>query len=310
MSNIPLSNDERHVRNHPWYERMQQQQQHPPFNRPRVVLEETLHDDTSRIIQRPTTSFPPEHRRRGQGRGRPHQEHAQLPQPIGDYIETDADVDDTLSEFAGGWYSPRRQRNRSSTMRPTTWKKLNQWLDAHQQVGNENMEKVQSMAELRFAEYMTSEEEENNEQHTADAPEKEQQKDMKPDSDETNKERTDTQPEVAPAEAEVPPPKRKSIVVVYHLLKNLMLLLLYIIETLSPVTFPLLIFLKNHMKTGIMYLWARFFQPIMMQGAQAREDPLSMVIMLLVLPVVALLGVAYCFVCLFYWLHRLFLVEP
>ncbi|XP_052890666.1 uncharacterized protein LOC128298897 [Anopheles moucheti] len=312
MNSSPLSNDERHYRNQLWYERVQQQT--AQYNRSRAGPDErdTQTDDVGRVIQRPMTACLPEHPRRGQGRGRSHREHpvARLSHPVGDCIETDGEMDDTLSEFAGGWYSPRRHRSRTSTMRPSTWKKLNQWLDANQQVRNEGMEKVQSMTELRFAEYNSSEEE-TSEKLAGDAPEKEQQKNVKQEPDKTSQEPRDARPECSVSRVlEVEPPKGKSIGIGYQFLKNLMLLLLYIIETLLPVTFPLLTYLKHRMKTALVYLWVRFIQPIMTHGPQVREDPLSMVIMLLVLPLVGVLGVGYCVVCVLYWLHRLFLIEP
>ncbi|XP_053660232.1 uncharacterized protein LOC128709269 [Anopheles marshallii] len=308
MNSPPLSNDERHYRNQLWCERIKQQQ--PQYNPSRLGPDErvTLNDEAGRVVQRPTSSCLPEHRRRGQGLGRPHREHpvTRLSHPVGDCTETDGEMDDTLSEFAGGWYSPRRHRSRTSTMRPSTWKKLNQWLDAHQQVRNEGMEKVQSMTELRFAEYNSSEEETSEQ---CDAAEKHKNVEQEP--DEASQAPSDVRPESSDASRlEVPPPKDKSIGIGYQLLKNFMLLLLYIIETLLPLTFPLLAFLKNRMKAALVYLWVRFIQPIMTHGPQVREDPLSMVIMLLVLPLVGVLGVCYCVVCILYWLHRLFLIEP
>uniref|UniRef100_A0A182VZN1 Uncharacterized protein n=1 Tax=Anopheles minimus TaxID=112268 RepID=A0A182VZN1_9DIPT len=305
MNSLPVSNDDRHLRNQLWFERMQQQ------NRQRVVPDE-LNSDAPRIIQRSSTPCPFERPRRGQGRGRSHQEHpgTGISQPIGDCIETDGDVDDTLSEFAGGRYSPRRHRSRTSTMRPSTWKKLHQWLDTHQHVRDEGTEKGQSMTELRFDDYVSSEEENNDQSTAGDASERELFKNGKQEPDETNKEPTNAQPERVPEVVERPPSKDKSIGAGYRFLKNVMMFLLYIIETILPVTYPLLTFLRHHTKSALLYLWVRFFQPIMMQGTQTRENPLSMVIMILMLPLFALLGIVYCLVSILYWLHRLFLIEP
>uniref|UniRef100_A0A182LVG3 Uncharacterized protein n=1 Tax=Anopheles culicifacies TaxID=139723 RepID=A0A182LVG3_9DIPT len=316
MNSLPVLNDERHFRNQRWYERMQQPQpQHEPqrqHNYQRVMPDEhdSPNDNGSRPIQRTSTPCLLEHDRRGQGRGRPRQERpgSRKFQPVGDCIETDGDMDDTLSEFAAGCYSRRRYRSRTSTMRPSTWKKLNQWLDEHQHTRTEGMEKGQSMTELRVAEYLSSEEE-NNGQSMMDDSERELFENVKQESEEIKKEATSARSETVPEVVESLPLKNKSIGVGYRFLKNLMMLLLYIIETILPATYPLMKFLKTHIRTALEYLWVRFYQPIMMQGSQKRDDPLSLVIMLLMLPLIALLGVTYCVVCILYWVHRLFLIE-
>ncbi|XP_035896271.1 uncharacterized protein LOC118505087 [Anopheles stephensi] len=320
MNNLPLSNDERPYRNQLWRERMQQQLQHqqqPHYSRPREVPEErdcTVNEDATRLGKRPTSSCCPEHPKRSQGRGRPRQEHPafRLSHPIGDCIETEPDMDDTLSEFAGGWYTPRRTR--ASTMRPSTWKKLNQWLDAHQQEHqNEGMGKGRSMTELQYAEYNSSEEEENEQRKREDVLGKEKQNDSTQEPEKTLKEpaATDAQSQMkAEVKDDETLPKNRSIGIGYQFLKNLMMLMLYIIKTLTPVTYPIVTYLKKHIKTAIVYLWVRFFQPCTLQGVRAREDPVSMLIMVLMVPVIGLLGIAYCAVCMLYWLHRLFLIEP
>ncbi|XP_050070580.1 uncharacterized protein LOC126558586 [Anopheles maculipalpis] len=317
MNNLPLSNDERHYRNHLWREKMQQQQQQQRYIPSREVPDErvcTVSDDTTRFHQRPTTANSPEHPRPSQGRGRPRREHPafRISHPVGDGVETDGDIDDTLSEFAVGCYTPRRTR--ASTMRPSTWKKLNQWLDAHQQeLQNEGMGKGRSMSELRsFAEYNSEEEEGEHEQSKGDTPEQEKQNDLTHESEHIHKEpRTDGQPMVATeVKEEDASPKNRSIGIGYQFLKNLMMLLLYSIETVAPVTYPFVLWLKDHMRSAILYLWERFFQPFSLSGFRARENSFSMLIMLLMVPVIALLGIAYCILCILYWMHRLFLIEP
>uniref|UniRef100_A0A6E8VET5 Uncharacterized protein n=2 Tax=Anopheles coluzzii TaxID=1518534 RepID=A0A6E8VET5_ANOCL len=324
MSKLPYPNDERHYRNQLLCERLQQQQQQQQhlhhYNRPRGTPEErdSANEDSvppAIMQQRTTMARYPELVRRTQGRGRPRQDHPiyTLSHPGGDGIETDGDIDDTLSEFAGGWYTPRlRRSSRPSSMRASTMKKLNEWLDAYQQERG----KGRSMTDLRLAGYGSSEEDENL-RAPRDFLDAGKPNDLQQEGETLNKEPVETKPQESepPEMQEVTAPQTPSKTSTndagYGWVGKLLSMLLHLAELLLPITLQMLTFLRNHTKTALLYLWGRFVQPFVADGSPARNDAMAnKVVLLLVLPLIAVLGVAYGAICILYWLTRLLLIEP
>uniref|UniRef100_A0A182JVV6 Uncharacterized protein n=1 Tax=Anopheles christyi TaxID=43041 RepID=A0A182JVV6_9DIPT len=314
MSNLPHSNEERYYRNQLLCERLQQQQ----YNRQRRTPDErdSANDDASPptpILQpRTTMARYPELVRRTQGRGHPRQDHPiyTLTHPDGECNETDGDIDDTLSEFAGGWYTPRLRHNRPSSMRASTVKKLNKWLDVYQQ----DRGKGRSIADLRLADYGSSEDEENLRHRIRESPEAEKPKEFTQESEQLYKESVETKPQV------VPPPQMQEVTTPktingssgggYQLLSYFMTMLMYLAELISPITLQMLTFLQDRAKVALLYVWERFVQPILEHGPPTRNDAVTILVLLLVMPLIILLGIAYGAICILYWLNRFFLIEP
>uniref|UniRef100_A0A182NRS7 Uncharacterized protein n=1 Tax=Anopheles dirus TaxID=7168 RepID=A0A182NRS7_9DIPT len=241
-----------------------------------------VYGDTPVPTVRPTSSFAAEHPRRVQGRGRPRQDHpiARLSGGdggLGDGTETDGDIDDTLSEFAAGWYTPRqRTPSRCSTMRPSTLKKLNQWFDSVHEERVSLGKGAPSMADLRRVRVETSEEEEDveekiEEKKTPNAePVEEQPMDGKQDPETSNKEQTDSMPQTVVAE--IKSPRNSSTGLGFYCLKQLMLVMIYLAKLLLPRTLTLLTYLRDNLTKTLHYLWNRFYRPSLEDPAKTRED--------------------------------------
>uniref|UniRef100_A0A182PSH8 Uncharacterized protein n=1 Tax=Anopheles epiroticus TaxID=199890 RepID=A0A182PSH8_9DIPT len=263
---------------------MKQQQLQQQYNRPRTAPDEWDSTNNSTpsappppppvMQQRTTMARCPELVRRTQGRGRPRQDHPiyALNHPGGDCGETDGDIDDTLSEFAGGWYTPRRRHTSLSSLRPSTLKKLNDWLDSYQQDTRGG--------ELRLTGYSSGEEEAARSPRESFGTSK--LKECKQQECDKELEETTTPRQVVPLPVqEVTSPKINSTDssgVGHRLLSNLMMMLMHLAEMISPITLQLLTVLRDRTKTAIVYLWDRFVQPMVANGTPPqRKDPTAMV---------------------------------
>uniref|UniRef100_A0A182R0Q5 Uncharacterized protein n=1 Tax=Anopheles farauti TaxID=69004 RepID=A0A182R0Q5_9DIPT len=279
-----------------------QQHQYIP-TRPSAAGDERRCNDTP---IRPTSSFAADHPRRvprGRGRPRPDFSIARLSGGDGgleEGTEIDGDIDDTLSEFADGWYTSRR----CSTMRPSTMKKLKQWFEAYQE-DQDAMDKTDpNRADRCRVGNETSEEEEIQEeihqsQSSSDKP-------LQPiehrDPEKPNTESSESKPQMTTGATTSP--DNCSIGFGFYCLKQLLLVVIFLAEQLLPHSLQLLSYLQDKLKTVLHYLWDKFYRPALEHTAQ--DDPRSVIVRLALIPVTIIFALAYGAICMLHWLNRLF----
>ncbi|XP_053670137.1 uncharacterized protein LOC128720488 [Anopheles nili] len=292
MSTSPLSKEERVFRNQLWCERIQQQQ---------YVRERPTTDEGDR------PSSGPGSRLRQRSRGRGFRNHRHFGPELGDGTGQDNDIDDTLSEFAAGWYPTSRTGNRASVIRPSTLKKLNALLDAYQEERT-GLAKGQSMLDLtRVGVDASSDDERPMRLPRVCLVEEETPQPEVRNSDEDPVEKLQpSAPPSTPVKALIP--AHRSSAMGIQLVEQLITVSLFLSEKTLKQTLNVLKFMRRHLKQVLQFLWERFLQPCFAPGT-IHGGVREMLTLVVVVPVVTLLATIYGIVCVLYWMNRCFLIE-